>query len=64
MEARGSLEPAILNAWSPGAQTIPMMDSLHFKTWNPWSPEKDAMEPWSTAILPLGAQSPLKPEIP
>ena len=37
-----------------------MVDFSNFERWGPWSPEKDAMEPWSTAILPLGARCPLK----
>ena len=56
----GALKPTILKAWSPGAQTIPMVVFSNFERWSPWSPEKDAMEPWSTAILPSGAQSLLR----
>ena len=55
-----SLEPIILKAWSPGAQTIPMAIFSNFKRLSLWSPEKHTMEPWSTAILSLGARSPLK----
>ena len=56
----GALVPIILKAWSPGAQTIPMAILSNFKKKIPWSPEEHAMEPWSAAILPLGARSPLK----
>ena len=56
----GSLEPIILKAWSPGAQTIPLMFFSNFSGWSIWCPKKHAVEPWSTAILPLGARSPLK----
>ena len=39
---------------------ISMLIFSNFERWNPWSPEKDAMETWHTAILRLGAQSSLK----
>ena len=56
----GALEPIILKAWSRGAQTIPMAIFSNFERSSHWSPEMHAMEPWSTAMLSLGAQSPLK----
>ena len=60
MGGRGALEPAILKALSPGAQTIPMVVFSKFGRWSPWSPEKNAMQPRSTGILHLGAWGPLK----
>ena len=51
-----------MKAWRPGAQTIPKAIFSNFKRLSLWSPEKHAMEPWSTAILSLGARSPLEYE--
>ena len=41
------------------AQTIAFVFFSNFESWSQWSPEKEAMEAWSKAILPLGAWSPL-----
>ena len=37
---------------------MPIGIASNFDRLRPLSPEMDAMEPWSTAILPLGACSP------